>query len=798
MKWFYNLKITKKLMLSIILVAIISGVVGIVGIISLQSVTNNATSMYVYNTKPLPELTTIVDRYQKIRVNLRDIALSKNTTTINTDINGITQYNNDIQDSLNKYTQTTNNNTIRTELNSLKGYINNDLIPYENNIFNLYQSNQQVKIQQLIASRGSQITNEMEKSLSNLNNLNVTLAKQKADSDAAEANKAIITMIIVVVIGILIAVLLGVFISRLISKQVNMMVEAGEKISQGDLDITIDIDSKDEIGILAAAFKKMIAAIKELVADTDSLTKAALEGNLQVRANSDQHAGDYKKIVDGINNTLDAILAPINEAMQVMDKMAVNDFTTIMGDGYKGMLEKFADSINEVQGHILTAQDVAVRISEGDLSRLGELKAIGRRCENDRLVPAFALAMETIQQLINEVESMAAACINGDLNIRGNQDKYKGGYKEIIGGFNHTLEAVVKPIREASDVLQKMAEGDLNVYMTGDYQGDYARIKVDLNTTLDAFNNVLTDINNAAQQVASGANQIAASSQALSQGSTEQASSIEELTASVEEISSQTKKNAENANQGNELAQNVKSNAEQGNAQMKEMLKAMEEINESSASISKIIKVIDEIAFQTNILALNAAVEAARAGQHGKGFAVVAEEVRNLAARSANAAKETTELIEGSIKKVEGGTKIAKDTAEALNKIVGGIDKVATLVNDIDVASNEQATGITQINQGIMQVAQVVQSNSASSEEGAASSEELSGQAELLKEMVGKFNLKENVKTYKKNAELTPEVLKMLDRLEKNNKINFIEAAHKEAAASKPKIELSAQEFGKY
>jgi methyl-accepting chemotaxis protein len=289
----------------------------------------------------------------------------------------------------------------------------------------------------------------------------------------------------------------------------------------------------------------------------------------------------------------------------------------------------------------------------------------------------------------------------------------------------------------------------------------------------------------------------------LSQGSTEQASSIEEITASMTQVSAQTKQNAANANQANQLALAAKENAVEGNGQMQGMVKAMAEINDSSSNISKIIKVIDEIAFQTNILALNAAVEAARAGQHGKGFAVVAEEVRNLAARSANAAKETTEMIENSIRKVEAGTEIANNTASALNKIVDGVAKAAELVGDIASASNEQATGIAQINQAISQVAQVVQTNSATAEESAAASEELSSQAELLKNAVNRFRLSKVKLNSGFDGGLNSDMIRMIENIVEKKKLHSHSDKVKGDTAIKeisPKATISLEDnnFGKY
>ncbi|HWS28921.1 MAG TPA: methyl-accepting chemotaxis protein [Clostridia bacterium] len=446
--------------------------------------------------------------------------------------------------------------------------------------------------------------------------------------------------------------LLLMYIRRGVRKPLNALTDGAKKLAQGETDFSLKIKTNDEIRVLSDTFMNAADSLKAMLQDANMLSQSAVEGKLSIRADLEKHQGDYRKIIAGVNDTLDAVVGPVQEASAVLEEMA------------KGNLR---------------------------------------------------------------------ARVTGE---------YQGDHAIIKNALNNTLDAIMGYISEISQTLGQMAQGDLTAGISSEYLGDFEELKDSINHISSSLNDVLSEIGLSADQVAAGTEQVSGGSQAISQGATEQAASIEQLTATITQIAEQTKSNAVSANQANLISNEAREDAVRGNDQMKELQQAMRDINESSFNIGKIIKVIDEIAFQTNILALNAAVEAARAGIHGKGFGVVAEEVRSLASKSADAAKETTALIEGSVKKTEAGTRIADATAEALGNIVSSVEKTVDLMREIADASNYQATAVSEVNRGIEQMSQVVQTNSATAEEAAAATEELSSQAEILKTMVGRFRVR--------------------------------------------------------
>lgn len=587
---------------------------------------------------------------------------------------------------------------------------------------------EQVKLQVVLLDSGNQLLELTNKVLS--------VSLQQSINNAASNQSAVNIANLFLIIGFVVALILGAFVNYKVIKEITNSIKkvtkAAELIAIGDTDFELAVNSKDEIGQLTEAFNQM----KGNISNQADIVKELAVGNtsLDVTILSEK---------DTLNMSLKTAIAAINRL--------VEDTNKLIQAAVEGHLEYRAD-VSQHQG------------------------------EYQEIIKGINKTLDAVIEPIQEAASVLDEFSKGNLGavVRG---QYRGDHAGIKNALNTTISAISSYIKETAEILNKMSDGNLDVQITSEYKGDFVSMKNAINNIVDSLNEVLGEINMASEQVATGSRQVAQSSQALSHGSTIQASSIQEITASMTEISEQTKENAINASKANEFSNSAKEAASKGNEQMVEMVSAMRDINDSSASISKIISVIDEIAFQTNILALNAAVEAARAGQHGKGFAVVAEEVRNLAARSANAAKETTVMIENSVIKVGKGMNIAEETAKALVDIVEGVSKAADLVADIAYASNEQATAISQINEGIYQVSQVTQNNTATAEESAAASEEMTSQAQMLKEMVGRFKLKRG-KGSRQIGYIKPETYYEAPAMAKN-KDNF-------------SISLDDDEFGKY
>lgn len=521
-------------------------------------------------------------------------------------------------------------------------------------------------------------------------------------------------------------------------KAINVVKAFGE----GDLDVVLE-PFPGKKAFVNEAIEEVRANIKALVDDTSSLAKAAVSGDLSVRADTSKHHGDFLKVVEGVNNTLDAVINPLNVAAQYVADIAKGNIPAKITDDYHGDFNTIKNNLNQ--------------------------------------------CIDAINALVADAGFLSKAAVDGQLSTRADASQHQGDFRKIMEGVNATLDAVIGPLNMAAQYVDDISKGNIPDKIIDAYNGDFNTLKENLNTCVDAVNSLVADtamlaeaaregritaradahqhqgdfrkvvegVNNtldlivgpiiavkeAVETITTAANEIATGNNDLSSRTEQQASSLEETAASMEELASTVKQNAENAKQANQLALTASDVAVKGGHVVGQVVSTMSGINDSARKIEAIISVIDGIAFQTNILALNAAVEAARAGEQGRGFAVVAGEVRNLAQRSASAAKEIKELITDSVSKTTEGTALVENAGTTMDEVVSSVQKVADIISEISAASQEQTTGINQVNQAVTSMDEATQQNAALVEEAAAAAESLVEQANELTEVVSQFKL---------------------------------------------------------
>jgi methyl-accepting chemotaxis protein len=642
---FNNIKFGTKFIGTILSAVVFLAAIALIGYVSIKTITTQSNLMYSQNTVAIEEMGSINANLEKMRGDIYRY------TSIPAERNKMAESINGIISSVNESMQTYKRRNINSDEKKIVTDFDvawPDMQSGYKALMKAVDEGKNDEVERLLAA-GSYVIQARIKTLaaiSSLNEINRKNAEAANKSNNSAASTASIVLLIATILVAITGLTFSLTLTASVTKPLNKMLQMLQEFGKGHLSNRLNLERKDEIGILAQTVDQF----------ADNLQKYVVKG------------------------------------MQQISEGNINIETPIMDD-------------------------------------------------KDEIGPALKRMVETINNLVKEMNILTRSAMEGKLDIRGNEQEFKGAYREIITGVNKTLDAAMGPIIEASDVLVQVANKDMTARVKGDYKGDHARIKESLNLAVENLDKALQQVAIGAEQVASASVQVSTGGQSLSQGASEQASSLEEVSSNLQEMSSMTKQNAINAKEAKGIADQARGSADKGVESMNRMSSAINKIKTSSDATAKIVKTIDEIAFQTNLLALNAAVEAARAGDAGKGFAVVAEEVRNLAMRSAEAAKNTANLIEDAVKNSENGVSINSEVLKNFQEITERISKVSQVVAEIAAASDQQNQGISEVNKAVDQLNQLTQQNAANAEESASAAEEMSSQSEEMRSMVDGFKL---------------------------------------------------------
>ncbi len=671
MKWFFNLKIRTKILMSSIFIALFTAVVGYEGITALKSADESDKVLYKNNLVPLKYLVNLSTNFQEVHNYSAEIQLVSSAEERSDLLNKIASTENEVDDSITGLEKTILFDEVRTAFSAVKKNYDSYKSALQSYI-NAYiaQNDQQAKL--LWSSlRRSKLS--VQNSIANFSDILDRRAMQRGKENILAVDSSVNFMTIVVILSVFIAMGVGIFISRVISKPLTDLTLTAGKLALGETDIIVTSTTNDEIGKLQKSFSEMIEKIK-----------------LQAEA--------------------------------------------------------------------------AVKIAKGDLS-----VNIAAKSDKDILTHAMNKVIESLRKLSAETDILIKSAVAGELDRRSNAGQFEGAYKEIIEGFNQTLDAVIKPVQDCMKVLEIMSTGDFSSRVKEDYEGQHKLLKESVNKLGDSMVNILRDVSDAIQAVASASNQISSSTEELAAGAEEQSAQSNEIAAAVNEMTAtitQTTKHASNAADNSktslELA-SVGNNAAletvEGMKEISQVVnrtgKTIKELGKSSDQIGEIVQVIDDIADQTNLLALNAAIEAARAGEQGRGFAVVADEVRQLAERTTKATKEIAEMIkkiqkdtneavvsmEYGVKEVERGKELAVKAGNALEKIIVSVQHVNDVISQVAAASEEQSATAEQISRNIESINNVTRESAAGTQQIARAAEELNKLTDNLQNLINKFNI---------------------------------------------------------
>ncbi len=624
----------------------------------------------------------------------------------------------------------------------LSNLYENQYLPVSDKIMTYILNGEHEKGEQLIPELTA-VSNEVQ-SVTREYILNGTTNSSETIKEIRVSSEQSTTMtLILLIVGNLFMIIVCISLFKLIKYSFSEVTEQFGHVAKGDFSKLSRSNNTDEISVLNNNFVDFVDVIKIIIDELRVFGEETAKGNITYKINEDKFEGDYKDVVKTVNLAMKGIVVDVQEFMNGINEVGAGNFDfeirQFMGD--KALMNKALDNLknnlNVVNNEINT---IVEGLAQGNVNVVADIsKAEG---EWKEMLKDLNAIVDSINDPIAEALDVLVEMEKGNLSARMNGE-YNGIFGQIKESINSSMGKIQEYISVIDRALEEVKDNNLSSGITERFDGDFVSLKLAINKIIERLNGVFKEFLVAAGEVAVGAQQISNHSISLADGAAEQVSSLSTLSRGVDAVRESSNNNAENAMRANKISEVSKYNAIKGDGQMKQMLVSMNEISQSSGEIFNIIKVIEDIAFQTNLLALNAAVEAARAGAHGKGFSVVAEEVRTLAARSSQAAKETTELIKTSISRVEQGSELAKNTASALDEIVANVSEIATLIEHISDSSSEQFKAVSRINEEIKTVENVVTNISAVSEEGVSTAEELSSQSVILKELLATFKLKQ-------------------------------------------------------